>query len=115
MDRGKGGEERAAHGLETKCSSRFNKSSRRGVQPASNDALSGKQFSKQTFMSDGTKPTEAQKSWFARIFGPETWQELCRQPEFVGALDNSLGLARRIALRHLAAKELAHSWGHPQS
>ena len=66
-------------------------------------------------MSDGTKPTEAQKSWFARIFGPETWQELCRQPEFVGALDNSLGLARRIALRHLAAKELAHSWGHPQS
>ena len=65
-------------------------------------------------MSDGTKPTEAQKSWFARIFGPETWQELCRQPEFLLALDHSLGQARRIALQHLAAKSLGRSWGHPQ-
>lgn len=65
-------------------------------------------------MSDGTRPTEAQKNWFARIFGPETWQELCREPEFLTALDHSLSQARRIALQRLAAKSLAHTWGQTQ-
>jgi hypothetical protein len=56
------------------------------------------------------KPTEAQKSWLERIFGPETWSELCGKPEFLAALETSLYHARRIALRHLAAKELSHGF-----
>jgi hypothetical protein len=50
------------------------------------------------------KPTEAQKGWLARIFGPELWAELCDQPEFQRALDSSMANARRLALRHLAAR-----------
>lgn len=60
-------------------------------------------------MSDGSHPTEAQKNWFARLLGPQVWQELCREPEFHEALDRSLGAARRLALRHLADKERARS------
>ncbi len=59
-------------------------------------------------MSDGSKPTADQKNWLARIFGPQVWNELTRRPDFVAALNESLGQAREIALRHLADKELAH-------
>lgn len=60
-------------------------------------------------MSDGTNPTEEQKTWLARLFGPKVWAELTRKPEFLSALDHSLSQARQIALRHLADKELAGS------
>lgn len=60
-------------------------------------------------MIDGTHPTSEQKEWLARVFGGETWQELCRKPEFAAALDSSLAIARRIGLQHLAAKELARA------
>ncbi len=54
----------------------------------------------------GSRPTEAQKRWLAGIFGQEVWRELCAKTEFVQALDTSIELARRLALRHLADKEL---------
>lgn len=61
-------------------------------------------------MHDSVRPTESQKQWLARTFGPEAWGELCAVPEFLAALNTSLGLARHMALRHLAAKEHAHRW-----
>jgi len=58
-------------------------------------------------MSDGSKPTTDQKNWLAQVFGPKVWGELTAMPDFVAALNESLGHARQIALRHLADKELA--------
>jgi len=48
-----------------------------------------------------------QKNWLAQVFGPQVWSELTAMPQFVAALNESLGLARQIALRHLADKERA--------
>lgn len=48
-----------------------------------------------------------QKNWLAQVFGPQVWNELTAMPHFVAALNESLGLARQIALRHLANKERA--------
>ena len=53
-----------------------------------------------------SRPTEAQKMWLARIFGEDVWTELCGKAEFLQALETSIEMARRIALRHLADKEL---------
>jgi len=58
-------------------------------------------------MSDGSRPTMDQKNWLAQVFGPQVWSELTAMPQFVAALNESLGLARQIALRHLADKERA--------
>ena len=57
------------------------------------------------FMSPSSKPTAAQISWLASIFGPEVWRELSIKSDFMSALDTSIEKARRIALHHLAAKE----------
>lgn len=62
-------------------------------------------------MSDGNHPTSEQKHWLARVFGPQAWQELCRRPDFLDALNDSLGRARQIALRHLADKEVNRGAG----
>lgn len=62
-------------------------------------------------MSDGNHPTSEQKHWLARVFGPQAWQELCGRPDFLDALNDSLGRARQIALRHLANKELNRGAG----
>ncbi len=58
-------------------------------------------------MSDGSRPTTDQKNWLAQVFGPQVWGELTAMPHFVAALNESLGRAREIAVRHLADKELA--------
>ena len=55
-------------------------------------------------MSQSSKPTAAQISWLASIFGPEVWRELSIKSDFINALDTSIEKARRIALRHLADK-----------
>jgi hypothetical protein len=60
-------------------------------------------------MSDGTHPTSEQQAWLAGVLGRETWEELRRRGDFNRALASSLGLARRIGLQHLAAKELARA------
>jgi len=54
------------------------------------------------------KPPESQKSWLARVFGPETWAELCAKPEFRAALDSSISTSRMIALKHIAGKHANH-------
>lgn len=59
-------------------------------------------------MSNGTHPTSEQKEWLARVLGAETWRELQQRPDFQSALNLSLGLARQLGLKHLAAKRL--SW-----
>lgn len=56
-------------------------------------------------MSPTNKPTAAQISWLASVFGPEVWRELSIKSDFLNALDTSIEKARRIALRHLADKE----------
>jgi|GEM_PF-3066174 len=58
-------------------------------------------------MSDGSKPTTDQKNWLETVFGPQLWRELLSLPHFEAALNESLGHARQIALRHLAEKERA--------
>jgi hypothetical protein len=57
-------------------------------------------------MNSSNKPTRAQKDWLARVLGQAAWGELSGKPEFVEALESSISRARRIALRHLADKEL---------
>lgn|GEM_PF-6364254 len=61
--------------------------------------------------SQNRKPTEAQKSWLAQVFGDELWSELNRKREFQAALDTSVDQARCVALRHLARKELTRRGG----
>ena len=58
------------------------------------------------------KPTTVQIDWLARVLGREVWAELSGNDEFKSALETSLGHARRVALHHLADKELAkrHDW-----
>lgn len=55
------------------------------------------------------QPSENQKRWFRGLFSHQEWQELCREDEFNEALQNSLGQARMVALRHLARKNVASS------
>jgi hypothetical protein len=57
------------------------------------------------------RPTEQQKLRLAGLFGCDEWRELCSIAEFARALDTSLDQARRIALRHLADKELLRRRG----
>ncbi len=58
-------------------------------------------------MSDGSNPTQEQKNWLASVLGKDAWSELQKQPDFLSALEVSLGLARQIALKYLASKSLA--------
>jgi len=60
-------------------------------------------------MNDGTHPTREQQEWLAGVLGQEAWVELQQKSEFNRALESSLGAARRIGLRHIAARERAGS------